>query len=101
MIILENKCFFRFGSFRESKTSTAESKIFVGGVSPETTVDEVRSYFSRFGKVDAAVLVPSHDRNRRIIGGTDRRDSGHRGFGFVTFASDVVAEKVMDATYLC
>ena len=105
---------FRFGSHRTETTETLQrepwsgsrsrsrdpdKKIFVGGISQETTLEDVRSYFSRFGKIDAAVLVPTHEaKKRRILGGTDWRDRRaweHKGFGFVTFASDVVAEKVL------
>ena len=104
---------FRFGSHRTETTETRprepwsgsrsrfnnhDKKVFVGGVSQETTLEEVRSYFSRFGKIDAAVLVPTQEaKKRRILGGTDWRDRRaweHKGFGFITFASDVVAEKV-------
>jgi len=32
-------------------------KIFVGGVSQETSADEVKAYFNQFGKVDEAVML--------------------------------------------
>ena len=48
-------------------------KIFVGGVSQETSADEVKAYFSQFGRVEEAVML------------MDQQTKRHRGFGFVTF----------------
>ena len=49
------------------------TRYFVGGLSPTTTADSMREFFSTFGKVvDTTVMVD--------------RDSGRsKGFGFVTF----------------
>ncbi|KAF8130372.1 hypothetical protein EV363DRAFT_1399530 [Boletus edulis] len=49
------------------------TRYFVGGLSPSTTADSMREFFSTFGKiVDATVMVD--------------RDSGRsKGFGFITF----------------
>jgi len=56
-------------------------KIFVGGVSQETSADEVKAYFNQFGKVEEAVML------------MDQQTKRHRGFGFVTFETeDTVAE---------
>ncbi|KAK9837519.1 hypothetical protein WJX81_008271 [Elliptochloris bilobata] len=57
-------------------------KVFVGGLSWETGEGRLRAYFENFGEVLEAWL--SYDRQ------TDRP----RGFGFVTFASPAVAERV-------
>ncbi|XP_076028742.1 RNA-binding protein musashi isoform X2 [Oratosquilla oratoria] len=59
-------------------------KIFVGGVSQETSADEVKAYFSQFGKVDEAVMLMDNQTKR------------HRGFGFVTFENEDVVERVCD-----
>jgi hypothetical protein len=49
------------------------TKLFVGGLSFETSTDELREAFSKFGNVlDAAVI-------------SDRSTGRSRGFGFVTF----------------
>jgi hypothetical protein len=56
------------------------TKLFVGGLSSETTTEDLRASFSKFGDiVDVAVIA-------------DRATSQSRGFGFVTYASSVAAE---------
>ncbi|KAE8695939.1 RNA-binding family protein isoform 2 [Hibiscus syriacus] len=57
-------------------------KIFVGRLPQDATVDDLRQYFGRFGQI---VDVYIHK---------DPKRSGHRGFGFVTFADEGVADSV-------
>ncbi|KAM1174839.1 hypothetical protein ACFX13_027973 [Malus domestica] len=57
-------------------------KIFVGRLPQEATSDDLRQYFGRFGRI-VDVYVPR-----------DPKRTGHRGFGFVTFGEDGVAERV-------
>ncbi|RYR38542.1 hypothetical protein Ahy_A09g043591 isoform B [Arachis hypogaea] len=57
-------------------------KIFVGRLPPEATSEDLRQYFGRFGRI-LDVYVPR-----------DPKRSGHRGFGFITFAEDGVADRV-------
>jgi hypothetical protein len=53
------------------------SKIFVGGLSPVSTVDSLREHFGKFGEiVDAAVILEATTRKSR-------------GFGYVEFASEI------------
>ncbi|KAK6074321.1 nuclear polyadenylated RNA-binding protein [Seiridium cupressi] len=52
------------------------SKIFVGGVSQDTTEAEFKDYFAQFGRVVDATLMMDKDTGRP------------RGFGFVTFESE-------------
>ena len=59
-------------------------KIFVGGVSQETSAEEVKAYFSQFGKVDEAVML------------MDQQTKRHRGFGFVTFENEDVVDRVCE-----
>ena len=59
------------------------TKLFVGGLSFETTDEKLRAYFQTFGSVSTAVV---------------KRDSvlrRSRGFGFVTFLSHHSAEKAL------
>ncbi|KAL8044501.1 hypothetical protein ABFX02_08G049200 [Erythranthe guttata] len=57
-------------------------KIFVGRLPQEASVDDLRHYFGRFGRI-LDVYVPK-----------DPKRTGHRGFGFVTFSDDGVADRV-------
>lgn len=56
------------------------SKIFVGGVSQETTDQEFKDYFAQFGRVVDATLMMDKDTGRP------------RGFGFVTFENEAGVE---------
>jgi len=51
-------------------------KLFVGGLSWDTTDEGLRGAFSRFGEVAEARVILDRDSGRS------------RGFGFVTFAND-------------
>uniref|UniRef100_A0AAZ3SK29 RRM domain-containing protein n=1 Tax=Oncorhynchus tshawytscha TaxID=74940 RepID=A0AAZ3SK29_ONCTS len=68
----------------QPKLVTRTKKIFVGGLSVNTTIDDVKAYFEQFGKVDDAMLMFDKTTNR------------HRGFGFVTFENEDVVEKVCE-----
>lgn len=59
-------------------------KIFVGGVSQETSAEEVKAYFNQFGKVDEAVML------------MDQQTKRHRGFGFVTFENEETVDRVCE-----
>ncbi|CAG9461880.1 unnamed protein product [Pedinophyceae sp. YPF-701] len=67
--------------------SRQDSKVFVGGISWETTGDRLRQYFENFGEVTEAFV--SHDRH------TGRP----RGFGFVIFRDPSVADRVVECQH--
>ncbi|KAM7507106.1 hypothetical protein LguiA_017559 [Lonicera macranthoides] len=67
---------------RGGPTRGMGKKIFVGRLPQEASADDLRQYFGRFGHI-LDVYVPK-----------DPKRSGHRGFGFVTFAEDGVADRV-------
>ncbi|KAF2576587.1 hypothetical protein F2Q70_00002328 [Brassica cretica] len=58
-------------------------KLFIGGISWETTEDRLREYFQSFGEVLEAVIMKDRDTGRA------------RGFGFLVFADPTVAERVV------
>lgn len=58
-------------------------KLFIGGISWETSEDRLREYFHSFGEVLEAVIMK------------DRATGRARGFGFVVFADPIVAERVV------
>ena len=58
-------------------------KLFVGGLSWNTTDDGLRDVFSRFGTVAEAKVIK------------DRETGRSRGFGFVTFDNSEEADKAM------
>ncbi|KAI9164868.1 hypothetical protein LWI28_003653 [Acer negundo] len=60
------------------------NKIFVGGLPDELTNEEFRSYFEEFGTVTDAVVI------------FDKYTCRPRGFGFITFDSHDVAQKVLE-----
>ncbi|MBN1425366.1 RNA-binding protein [Candidatus Fermentibacteria bacterium] len=67
------------------------NKLFVGGLSWNTTQDSLREAFEVFGEVQEAKIV------------TDRESGRSRGFGFVTFrdeSSASAAQSKMDGEQL-
>ena len=58
-------------------------KMFIGGLSWQTTPESIREYFSSFGDL-AEVMVMKDPATRRS-----------RGFGFITFSDPTGVDKVM------
>merc|ERR1719309_1097958 len=59
-------------------------KIFVGGLSSTTSLEDIKGYFEQFSKVKEAMLAYDKITNR------------HRGFGFVTFDNEDVVDKICE-----
>ncbi|KAI9521658.1 Chromatin assembly complex, subunit 3 [Dissostichus eleginoides] len=57
----------------QPKLVTRTKKIFVGGLSVNTTIEDVKQYFDQFGKVDDAMLMfdKTTNRHRGESGGPD------------------------------
>jgi RNA recognition motif-containing protein len=66
----------------QRKESEMAEKLFVGGLSFNTTDEGLRDAFARYGKVDSA----------QVVRGPDGRS---RGFGFVEMASPEDAERAI------
>eukprot|EP00250_Pteridium_aquilinum_P019937 c24633_g1_i1 orf=641-889(-) len=60
-----------------------QGKIFVGGISWETSEERLKDYFSQFGSVVETVIVK------------DRATGRARGFGFVAFSDPAVIDSVV------
>jgi len=62
-------------------------KVFVGGLPPDITSQELTEYFETFGKVNEVLLMQ------------DKATKRLRGFGFVVFESETAGKNVCDAGY--
>lgn len=62
-----------------------ERKLFVGGLSWETTEKELRDYFSKFGEIESVNIK------------TDSNTGRSRGFSFIVFKSPESLDKVFEA----
>jgi len=62
-------------------------KVFVGGLPPDTTAQDLTEYFEAYGKVTEVLLM--HDRNTKRL----------RGFGFVTFEADAAGKHVCETGF--
>lgn len=59
-------------------------KLFVGGLSWDTTDESLRAFFSQAGTVSSANVI------------TDKYTGKSRGFGFVEMSSDAEAKEAME-----
>ncbi|CAL4889102.1 unnamed protein product [Urochloa decumbens] len=66
-----------------TKDGPKTRKIFIGGLPPSLTEDEMKDHFSSYGKVVEHQIMLDHSTGRS------------RGFGFVTFESEDSVERVI------
>jgi hypothetical protein len=62
-------------------------KVFVGGLNPTTTTEDLRAYFSEFGTVTDSCVI------------TDSSSKASRGFGFVEFEGKI-PEGLLDQQHI-
>ncbi|MBM4388085.1 MAG: RNA-binding protein, partial [Deltaproteobacteria bacterium] len=60
-------------------------KLYVGGLSFNSTEDSLRSEFSKLGTVESATVI------------TDRISGRSKGFGFIEMATEEEAQKAIEA----
>eukprot|EP00252_Welwitschia_mirabilis_P027434 TRINITY_DN9403_c0_g1_i1.p1 TRINITY_DN9403_c0_g1~~TRINITY_DN9403_c0_g1_i1.p1 ORF type:complete len:314 (+),score=51.35 TRINITY_DN9403_c0_g1_i1:180-1121(+) len=65
----------------------SEGKIFIGGLSRDTTTEKMTEHFKKYGEIIDAVIMK------------DRVTGFPRGFGFVTYADPSVVDAVMKDTH--
>lgn len=63
-------------------------KIFIGGLSKETTLDTFVKYFGKYGEITDSVIMK------------DRTTGRPRGFGFITYADPSVVDTVILETHV-
>jgi RNA recognition motif-containing protein len=68
---------------RPKTESLGPSKLFIGGLSWDTTTEDLRTAFSNFGTIVDAVVI------------SDRTTGRSRGFGFVTFEKRLDADEAV------
>ena len=75
-------------SEQDSADAMAEGrKLFVGGLSWDTTHDGLKNYFEKFGTVVDAVIM------------RDKITGRSRGFGFITYSDEETATSVSQQTH--
>lgn len=67
---------------------TDQAKLFVGGISRETSEDTLKDHFSKYGTVLGSVIAK------------DRVTKNPRGFGFVWFSDPSPADKALNDSHV-
>ncbi|GJR39485.1 heterogeneous nuclear ribonucleoprotein 1 [Tanacetum coccineum] len=68
---------------RQNNEYSNVTKIFVGGLPADLTLEEFKAFFEKFGPIEDVVVM------------VDKETSRPRGFGFVTFNSQDTADNVL------
>ena len=79
-------------------------KIFVGGLSATTSLEDIKAYFEQFSKVhrmeyETQFLFPLQiflEQVKESMLAYDKVTNRHRGFGFVTFDNEDVVDKICE-----
>jgi len=66
------------------KEEEQSRKLFIGGISYETTDESMKDYFGKYGSITDCVVIKDNDSGKS------------KGFGFVTFEIEEEADKCMD-----
>ena len=62
-----------------------KKKLYVGNLSYQTTVDALKAAFAEFGEIVDAIII------------TDRATGRSKGFGFIEFADEKMAQAALEA----
>lgn len=65
------------------KAKAKPGKIFVGGITPELTDDDIKTYFSQFGSITQVEMPFDKTKNQR------------KGFCFITFENDAIVRELL------
>nr|CCA20211.1 conserved unknown protein putative [Albugo laibachii Nc14] len=78
-----------YGDYANADTGAQKQpgKLFIGGVSWETTEETLRDHFGKYGPLTDAALMK------------DKFSGQPRGFGFVTFADVAVLDRVLEESH--
>jgi len=68
---------------RSRRVDFGPTKLFVGGLGANTTVGDLRTFFSRFGELVEVIIVPN------------RSTGQSRGFGYVSYQSATAADEAI------
>ena len=77
------KVISKVGGGHQQQQQTDEAKIFVGGLSWQTTEETLRYHFEQYGEVSSVEVM------------RDRNTGDPRGFAFVVFKSDETVDLIM------
>lgn len=72
------------GELKKSKQEKNNRKIYISGLSPDITNEDIMDFFKKFGEVEAGYSLKND-----ITGKS-------KGFGFVTFQEEISVEKVFE-----